>query len=102
PSDSRTMAGRRRTPRLPTTGDLFGIKVAAAPAEPGYTLDAVAGRRTHTHAPSKSSRLSSATGRHSTGDGRSSAYSSAVLRGSATGRDPQTPSTRWITIIRQH
>jgi hypothetical protein len=41
------MAGRRRTRRLPTTGDLFGIKVAAAPAEAGYNLDAVAGRPTH-------------------------------------------------------
>src|SRR6476469_8553173 len=46
-SDSRTMAGRRRTRRLPTTGDLFGIKVAAAPAEADDNLDAVAGRRTH-------------------------------------------------------
>jgi len=70
------MAGRRRTRRLPTTGDLFGIKVAAAPAEADYNLDAVAGRRTHT--PLKGSRLSSATGRHSTGDGRSSAYSSRL------------------------
>jgi len=54
------MAGRRRTRRLPTTGDLFGIKVAAAPAEAGYDRDAVAGRRIHTHAPSNGSRLSSA------------------------------------------
>jgi hypothetical protein len=72
------MAGRGRTPRLPTTGDLFGIKVAAAPAEADYDLDAAAGRRTHTHAPSNGSRLSSANGRHSTGDGRSSAYSSQL------------------------
>ena len=62
PSDSRTMAGRGRTRRLPTTGDLFVIKVAAAAAEAGYNLDAIVGRRTHTHAPSKGSRLSSANG----------------------------------------
>ena len=48
------MAGRRRTRRLPTTGDLFGIKVAAAPAEADYNLDAIAGRPTH--APLKGSR----------------------------------------------
>src|SRR4029077_16874943 len=83
PSDSRTMAGRPRTRRLPTTGDLFGIKVAAAPAEAGYNLDAVAGRPTH--APLKGSRLISATGRHSTGDGRSSASSSALLRAQLLG-----------------
>src|SRR4051812_11404130 len=59
PSDSRTIAGRGRTRRLPATGDLFGIKVAAAAAEAGDDLDAVAGRRTHPHAPSNGSRLSS-------------------------------------------
>jgi hypothetical protein len=95
------MAGRRRTRRLPTTGDLFGIKVAAAPAEAGYNLDAVAGRPTH--APLKGSRLSSANGqaldRRWTIIGL---FISALLRGSATGRDPQAPSTLWITIIRQH
>jgi len=42
-------------------------------------------------------------GRHSTCDGRSSAYSSRLLlRGSVTGRDPQAPATLWIMIIRQH
>jgi hypothetical protein len=33
--------------------------MAAAAAEAGYDLDAVAGRRIHTHAPSNGSRLSS-------------------------------------------
>jgi hypothetical protein len=47
-------------------------------------------------------RLSSTKGRHSTCDGRSSAYSSRrVVCGSVTGCDPQAPSTLWIVIIRQ-
>jgi hypothetical protein len=63
-------------------------------------------RNRHSQTPrwrSNGSPLSSTKGRHSTCDGRSSAYSSRlVVPGSVTGRDPQAPSTLWIMTIRQH
>ncbi len=62
-------------------------------------------RNRHSQTPrwgSSGSRLSSTKRRHSTCDGRSSAYSSRwVVCGSVTGCDPQAPSTLWIVIIRQ-
>jgi hypothetical protein len=77
--------------------------VAAAAAEAGYDLDAVAGRRIYTHAPSNGSRLS--LGKRQALDRRWTIiglFISAALHGSVTGRDPQAPSTLWIMIIRQH
>jgi hypothetical protein len=76
--------------------------MAAAAAEAGDDLDAVAGRRIHTPAPSNGSRLSSTKGRHFDLRTIISLLISTLLRGSVNGRDPQAPSTLWIMIIRQH